>query len=50
MYINTEKQKGVQIAPAFAEEIERTLQAVWDNRLFISYNNIEDLKRLANKK
>lgn len=50
MYINSQNQKGVQIASSFAEELERALKAVWDNRLFLSYSDIKNLKRIAGKK
>ena len=39
----------IDINPAYEAEIKKLLDAIWENRFRISVNNLEMLRRLANK-
>ena len=39
----------VDINPAYEAEIKKQLDAIWENRFRLSVNNVELLRRLANK-
>ena len=39
----------IDINPAYAAEIKKLLDAIWENRFRISLSNLEQLRRLANK-
>jgi len=39
----------IDINPAYEAEIKKLLDAIWENRFRISVNNLEKLRRLANK-
>ena len=43
-------KKQIQVAPAFEEEVRISLDKIWENRDKLSYNNLDNLKRLGNKK
>ena len=39
----------IDINPAYEAEIKKLLDAIWENRFRLSVNNVEQLRRLANK-
>ena len=39
----------IDINPAYEAESKKLLDAIWENRFRISVNNVEMLRRLANK-
>jgi len=41
--------KPIDINPAYEAEIKKQLDAIWENRFRLSVNNVELLRRLANK-
>jgi hypothetical protein len=45
----TDNMKPVDINPAYEAEIKKQLDAIWENRFRLSVNNVELLRRLANK-
>lgn len=41
--------KPVDINPTWEAEIKKVLDAIWENRFRINLNNLEKLRKLANK-
>jgi hypothetical protein len=41
--------KKIIVNPAFEDELEKVLHAIWNNRDNISYNSLNLLKKISNK-
>jgi len=39
----------IDISSAYEAEIKKVLDAIWENRFRINLNNLEKLRKLANK-